>query len=265
MQICFYLEHLLYLTAFIASLIYSFGEKEKTRRASGLVTIFTLFLAWLLQGILFALAFSQSGTHTSYITGSGLVIWGIALSFMLLSVSTKLLRTAWIFTGTILIISLFSLKTGTDATLLLDLDPKLRIWGSIHLSTSFIGFAALLVQALIALLYLLKEYSLKTKRFAMIEGIPPLDRLAYFSDGMLWIGFLLLTAGLLSGGGWSKLLYGRYLTDDPREAMTLLSWIAYAILVNVRSLPRFKGRRVMALSLLAFALLSLSLRLSHTA
>ena len=221
MRICLYLDHFLYVTAFIASLVYSFGDKETTRRTSGLITVLTLFSAWLLQGILFAITFSRSDLNALDIRGPDLVTWGIALAFMLLSVSTKLLRTAWIFTGTILVISLFSFKTGEDVTPYLDLSPKLRIWGSIHLITSFVSFSALLVQALIAILYLLKEHSLKTKRFAVIEGIPPLDRLSHFSTAILWIGFLLLTAGLLSGGGWSKLLYGRYLTDDPREAMTL--------------------------------------------
>ena len=95
MRICLYLDHFLYVAAFIASLVYSFGNKETTRRTSGLITVPTLFSAWLLQGILFAITFSRSDLNALDIRGPDLVTWGIALAFMLLSVSTKLLRTAW--------------------------------------------------------------------------------------------------------------------------------------------------------------------------
>jgi ABC-type uncharacterized transport system permease subunit len=131
-------------------------------------------------------------------------------------------------------------------------------WGLLHLSSSAFSFSLFTVNALVGALYLLKESALKHKRWSLIESVPSLDRLYRFFSVSLWVGFLFLTVGLLAGGGWSKILFGVYLENDAKEIMTLITWSLYALAVNVQLLPRWRGRRTIVFSLMAFILLVIS-------
>ena len=72
----------------------------------------------------------------------------------------------------------------------------------------------------------------------------------YFSHGQLdqviyksiLFGFPLLTLGVASGAVWANEAWGAYWSWDPKETWSLVTWLAYAILLHARIFFRIKAR-----------------------
>lgn len=54
------------------------------------------------------------------------------------------------------------------------------------------------------------------------------------SFGLVRIGFVLLTLGLVTGCLWAKAAWGRFWGWDPKELWSLASWLAFALYFNYR-------------------------------
>jgi cytochrome c-type biogenesis protein CcsB len=48
------------------------------------------------------------------------------------------------------------------------------------------------------------------------------------------IGFPLLTIGIITGGLWANHAWGSYWSWDPKESMSLVTWLSYAIYIHLR-------------------------------
>lgn len=254
----------LYFLSFLSAVSYKRIDVGAFRKRLGLFTIGALFLAWTVQGIELGLFLKHGNLLARTPNAFELVAWVIAFSFLLFSMSVRFFRLSNLFIGLILLFFIFSYLYGDHFPLAIGTSRRGELWGKFHLFSFAMGFAVLTVNFLIGGLYLFKEWGLKHKRWALIEAIPPLDRLYWFFSVLLGTGFLFFTAGLLSGGGWSKILHGVYLSNDPKELITLATWILYAVLINIHRLPYWHGRRSIALSAMAFlTLLASILGVSH--
>jgi ABC-type transport system involved in cytochrome c biogenesis permease subunit len=56
-------------------------------------------------------------------------------------------------------------------------------------------------------------------------------------DHLLWLGFPLLTTGLVIGALWAKSAWGHYWTWDPKETWSFLTWLFYLIPLHQRVQP----------------------------
>jgi len=75
------------------------------------------------------------------------------------------------------------------------------------------------------------------------------------ADNLVYLGFSLLTFGLIFGAFWAKEAWGHYWTWDPKETWAFLTWIAYLIYIHFRfHKPRNSKTALWALSL-AFVVL----------
>ena len=48
------------------------------------------------------------------------------------------------------------------------------------------------------------------------------------------VGFPLLTIGIITGGLWANHAWGSYWSWDPKESMTLVTWLSYAAYIHLR-------------------------------
>lgn len=72
---------------------------------------------------------------------------------------------------------------------------------------------------------------------------------------LLWLGFPLLTAGLVVGAFWAKTAWGDYWTWDPKETWAFLSWAFYLVPLHQRL--RAGSRAALWLPLLGFPIVLL--------
>lgn len=58
--------------------------------------------------------------------------------------------------------------------------------------------------------------------------------LLMLSDRLVYIGFSLLTFGMMLGAIWAKEAWGHYWTWDPKETWALITWLVYLIFIHYR-------------------------------
>jgi ABC-type transport system involved in cytochrome c biogenesis permease subunit len=60
------------------------------------------------------------------------------------------------------------------------------------------------------------------------------DDILILGDNLVYLGFALLTCGLLFGALWAKEAWGHYWTWDPKETWAFLTWLAYLLYIHFR-------------------------------
>ena len=58
-----------------------------------------------------------------------------------------------------------------------------------------------------------------------------------------WMGFPLLTAGILSGAVWANEAWGSYWSWDPKEVWALITWLVFAVYLHARLSQGWYGTR----------------------
>jgi ABC-type uncharacterized transport system permease subunit len=126
--------------------------------------------------------------------------------------------------------------------------------GRIHISLATIGVGVFALASALSAIYLVEERALKKKRFdtaAFKDHGAPLEALDRLAHRLIWIGFPIFTVALVLGAVWvSKLGESLDRLEYPLAAVT---WIAYAILLVVRQVYGWRGKRAAKLTLLGFA------------
>jgi ABC-type uncharacterized transport system permease subunit len=128
-------------------------------------------------------------------------------------------------------------------------------WLVIHIVLVLLGYAALVVTALAAILYLAQERRLKTKRpIALLEKLPPLGTLDSLISWSLGFGFILISVGVVTGATWAALEKGTGI-GDPRLTTAALTWAFCLLMVTLRVTAGWRGRKaaLMAVVLVAFS------------
>ena len=139
----------------------------------------------------------------------------------------------------------------------LDPDPARvmggNAWHETHSATSVLAYGALALAAVAGIMFLvldrqLKEHHLKSGLF---RNLPPVRELLVSLERLLWIGGILLTIGIIAGF---------VMPHSPNALGHLIAavsvWVAYLLLLTVKTIRGLTGRR---LSLLTVGLFVLSL------
>lgn len=120
-------------------------------------------------------------------------------------------------------------------------------WLEFHASMSMIAYGAFALTCIAGLMYLLQERQLKTRQLhSVFQHLPPLHDLFTAITRLLWLGFALYTAGLVSG----------FFTGQPLPVIKMICaftvWAFYGAILWGRHLHRIAPRRIAALSVVAF-------------
>ncbi|MGB9746941.1 MAG: cytochrome c biogenesis protein CcsA [Bacteroidales bacterium] len=102
--------------------------------------------------------------------------------------------------------------------------PALQsIWFAPHVIVYMLSYALLGVSSVTAWIGLYRHYQSRFDRQTL-----------YYADNLVYLGFSLLTLGLLFGALWAKEAWGHYWTWDPKETWALLTWLTYLIYIHFR-------------------------------
>jgi ABC-type uncharacterized transport system permease subunit len=131
---------------------------------------------------------------------------------------------------------------------------------ALHVSLALLGYAAFVVAAGYAFLFLQLYRDLKAGRFSTFYGkLPPLEVLERMMLGALSIGFVTLTGAVVTGAFWAERLYHDTWWHDPKILVTLATWVLYAAALLLRRLRRWQGRQTAFASLAGLGAILFSL------
>lgn len=129
-------------------------------------------------------------------------------------------------------------------------------WFDVHIILAFTGNAFFALAFIFALMYLIQEKYLKSRKLGgMYFLLPPLDVLDELNYRCLCYGFPLLTFAIITGAIWSHLTFGIYWMWKHRQIFSLVVWLLYAVLLHGRITVGWRGKRAALLSVSAFVVL----------
>jgi cytochrome c-type biogenesis protein CcsB len=130
------------------------------------------------------------------------------------------------------------------------LAPALRSqWLPIHGITSAIAYGACGLAAGLGLMQLIRP-AVADARWPAPEWI------GHTLARTVALAFPWLTLSILTGALWAEASWGRYWGWDPKETWSLVVWMSYLLFLHLRSMPRWRGRRLGAVAMGAFGLLA---------
>ena len=133
--------------------------------------------------------------------------------------------------------------------------PSMGRLGQAHILLATLGVAVFGFAAVLAMVYLFQDRSLKRKQLdRAIDRGTPLDTLDRLAHRCVSIGFPVFTLAIVTGAIWVArlgLLHGRG-TLRPEYLIAVGTWIAFAILIIARVGAGWRGRRAAWLTLGGF-------------
>ncbi len=122
-----------------------------------------------------------------------------------------------------------------------------------HLLLTSVGVAALLLALAFALLYNMQERAIKAKRRGVFyDWIPSLKVCDLVSYRSLAIGFVIYTAGILTGILWSYQRRPEPTELGAKEVGAAIAWVFFALLLQNHMSGSFRTRKTVVLAALAF-------------
>lgn len=133
-------------------------------------------------------------------------------------------------------------------------------WFPVHLGFSITADALFMVAGVASLTYLVQERFLRKKKLGTaFRKLPPLHVLDEICHRLIVVGWLLMTAGMVTGAFFAKQKWGAYWSWDPRQTWSLLTWLLFAAILHARITAGWQGRRAAWLTLVAVGLVLLAL------
>jgi ABC-type uncharacterized transport system permease subunit len=138
--------------------------------------------------------------------------------------------------------------------------PRVRdAWLAVHVLLILAGFAALVMTAVAALFYLIREKQLKAKKTrSLFDRLPPLGTLDELITRSMSIGFVFMTLGVITASTWAFVESGTRWITEGKIAISFFTWLLCLVMVFLRATAGWRGRKaaLMAISVLGFSVLT---------
>lgn len=172
--------------------------------------------------------------------------WSIALIYMLVGPAYRLSLMGAFTAPLVFLLQGFALLAPIDVPQR-STGPA-NSWLEFHASISIVAYGAFALACVAGLMYLAQERQLKKHRpLGVFYHLPPLTDLFAAITRLLWCGFALYTAGLVSG----------FFVDQPLPQVKMFCafvvWLVYAALLSGRHLRQLAPKRVALLCIVAFS------------
>jgi ABC-type transport system involved in cytochrome c biogenesis permease subunit len=132
---------------------------------------------------------------------------------------------------------------------------------SLHIGSLFLslGLMTMAFGAGLIFLYLDKKIKNKDRLSGFAKDLPSLNAFDRVNHVAVMSGFPLYTLGMASGFIWGHIQWGRAITWDPKEMVSLVVWFLFALLFHHRLALGWRGRKAAVLAVWLFALTVFSL------
>jgi len=127
---------------------------------------------------------------------------------------------------------------------------------ALHIGALFLSLAIIALALGAGLLFLYMHHKIKAKErlVGFQKDFPALSILDKINAVCVVAGFPLYTIGIGTGFVWSGSVWGRTFSGDPKEIVSLLIWLCFAVLFHQRLLRGWQGRKPALFAIGLFAL-----------
>jgi cytochrome c-type biogenesis protein CcsB len=128
------------------------------------------------------------------------------------------------------------------------------LWLTTHVATMFLGNAIFALAFCAGIMYLLQERQIKTKSFGILyRRLPSLEVLDSLNYACVTFGFPLITVGLISGFVYAGAVWRSYWHWEPKQILSVVTWLIYAVLLHERLAVGWRGRRAAIMAIIGFS------------
>jgi len=213
---------------------------------------------WASALVLHAAALSQSlftvsGLDLSFFNALSLVGWLIATLLFATTLRQPLKSLAIVLLPLIIAALLIGLITPALNQQIIAEGTGLQL----HVLGSLLAFAILSLAAAQALVLSYQDYHLHNHQLtSWVRHLPPLQHMESFLFQLIWLGFFLLSAALVSGWMFLDDIFAQHLLH--KTVLSILAWVLFAMLLLGRIFAGWRGRKAIHWTLGGFALLVLA-------
>ena len=127
---------------------------------------------------------------------------------------------------------------------------------AVHAALTVIGYTALSLSAIYAILYIIQHHKMKKKKFDRLSmQLPPLTYLERMSIRSVFIGIVLMGIGILLGHFQALMVLGKFWLNDPKVIVTDLIFAFYFFGYIMSHLFKLRGRWMAVISLTGYVFL----------
>jgi len=219
-----------------------------------LLTTLVIHLAYLLMRT----ALFDHPPITTIFEIMSIISFSIAAAYTVIEFQTKVKNTGYFI---LILAFLFQTLSSCFIKNLSEVKPILRsnLLG-IHVSSALFGYAAIAISAVYGFLYLMLYHHIKSSRFGVIyTKLPNLETLEKMSMLSIVFGFSFLTIAISVGLFWLPRAFEHFSYFDPKLIGTVFIWAMYGAGLGAKKTIGWQGRKIMILSIIAFAVSFFSL------
>lgn len=133
-----------------------------------------------------------------------------------------------------------------------------------HVFSALVGYSGITISAVYGLLYLILYKEIKLNQFGLVfNRLPSLEILEKLSFYSAIIGFTLLTVAITIGVIWLPKAFPDFSYADPKLIGTSIVWILYGFGILTKLLGKWRGKKVIILSIVGFIIAILSTMLTN--
>lgn len=122
-------------------------------------------------------------------------------------------------------------------------------WLSVHVTAISLSSGVLLLSGLASVAYLYRM-RIGADKPSRLPSADRLDRIAYRSA---IIAFPFFTFAIVAGALWAEVAWGTYWSWDPKETVTLVTWISFAGYLHARATAGWRGKPAAWISVFGLA------------
>ncbi|WP_297211208.1 MULTISPECIES: cytochrome C assembly family protein [Thermodesulfovibrio] len=219
-----------------------------------------------LDEAVFLLGLGGFGLHTVYLfvryinsgqapvfsmhEASSFFAWSVMFTSLVIRFyhKTKILNFSLILVFALMFISAFFSR------IIPSLKPEQKsFWIDIHALTAVFGISLFSLAFVLSILYLLQEKAIKNKKLrAFLNMIPSLEVLDKINYQLIFWGFPIYSLALIVGLIKYYSMHG--FLFDPKEVMTLMTWVVYLVIFYLRVKEDWRKKRAAYLTIFGFLL-----------
>ncbi len=131
----------------------------------------------------------------------------------------------------------------------------------VHLASSILSDALLLMTAAASMVYLFQEHALKTKK--QIISLPSIQSIDTIGLALLINAFAFMSIGIVAGSWMAFQEWGEKWYLDPRQIWSMANWTLFAFVLIARAWVGWRGRRAVLTTLSGVTLVLIGFFVIH--